>query len=155
MAGYFTHLIKSKNGYKNGVTGVIGVTDNDKCYDINSLPVTPARKHGVIQGVTGVTLDTEKMIIGYTGNTTEKRCNRHGVTENTSISAASSVPVTPVTQLNQKNSPYENDVEYYHHLYNERAAIMEYDGGLSRAEAEQQAHKEIAALKNTGGDHYA
>lgn len=33
-------------------------------------------------------------------------------------------------------------------LFEERAAIMEYDGGLSREEAEQEAEKIIQALKN-------
>lgn len=34
----------------------------------------------------------------------------------------------------------------YQHFYEERAAIAEYDGGLSRKAAEQQAAKEKRAL---------
>lgn len=49
--------------------------------------------------------------------------------------------VTHVTRVTRKNNNTGNDIdtEGEHEAFEERAAIMEYDGGLSRLEAEAQA----------------
>ena len=42
-------------------------------------------------------------------------------------------------------------MQRYKELFEERAAIMEYDGGLSRNEAEQKAKKETISLYEKEG----
>lgn len=37
--------------------------------------------------------------------------------------------------------------EYEQELFEERAAIMEYDGGMTREEAEREAYKDIMGSK--------
>ncbi len=45
----------------------------------------------------------------------------------------------------------ENWPEYWRELYEERAAIMEYDGGLDRVTAEIRAEAVVRELKLLGG----
>lgn len=49
--------------------------------------------------------------------------------------------VTPVTRVTPENSNIETDIdpEEWREAFEERAAIMEYSGGLPRHEAERQA----------------
>lgn len=50
-------------------------------------------------------------------------------------------PVIPVTPLN------DYDDEYWQEMYEERAAIMEYDGGLARDEAERLAKQLVDEMR--------
>ena len=50
-------------------------------------------------------------------------------------------PATPVTPHN------DYDDEYWQEMYEERAAIMEYDGGLSRDEAERLAKQLVDEMR--------
>ncbi len=50
-------------------------------------------------------------------------------------------PATPVTP------PNDHDDEYWQEMYEERAAIMEYDGGLLREEAEQLAKQLVDEMR--------
>ena len=51
--------------------------------------------------------------------------------------------------------PHENDIGWnearWRDAFEERAAILEYDGGFSRSEAERLARIEIEALRKTSG----
>ena len=50
-------------------------------------------------------------------------------------------PATPVTP------PNDHDDEYWQEMYEERAAIIEYDGGLPRDEAEQLAKQHVDEMR--------
>ncbi|MDD2869741.1 hypothetical protein [Neomegalonema sp.] len=50
--------------------------------------------------------------------------------------------VTPVTPVTPQKSEEENEAELQA-LYEERSAIMEYDGGLTRQDAETAAWQEV------------
>ncbi len=52
--------------------------------------------------------------------------------------------VGPLVQPDPPVGPSEED---WTDLYEERAAILEYDGGWSREEAEQRAREEIASMR--------
>ena len=84
-----------------------------------------------------------------------------GVTRNTDTHAAPA-PVLPLASQNAKQSqdnidavtpatpvtPHNNyDDEYWQEMYEERAAIMEYDGGLSRDEAERLAKQLVDEMR--------
>ena len=56
-------------------------------------------------------------------------------------------PATPVTP----NNGYDD--EYWQELYEERAGIIEYDGGLSRAEAERCSHEFVQQRMKEENDH--
>jgi hypothetical protein len=84
-----------------------------------------------------------------------------GVTRNTDTHAALA-PVLPIVSENTKQSqgnveavtpatpvtpPNDHDDEYWEEMFEERAAIMEYDGGLPRSEAEQLAKQLVDEMR--------
>ncbi len=86
-----------------------------------------------------------------------------GVTRNTDTHAAPA-PVLPMASENTKQSqdnigvvtpatpvtPHNDyDDEYWQEMYEERAAIMEYDGGLLRDEAERLAKQQVDEMRRT------
>jgi len=66
------------------------------------------------------------------------------VSENTKQSQGNVDAVTPVTPVTPLN---DYDDEYWQEMYKERAAIMEYDGGLLRDEAEQLAKQLVDEMR--------
>jgi hypothetical protein len=58
------------------------------------------------------------------------------------------VPHVPLVPLENDNGWNEED---WRAAFNERAGILEYDGGLPRSEAERQARVEIAEMRQTHG----
>jgi len=111
---------------KNSVSGVTGVSTAS----ILAFSVTPGKN----EGVSGVSNPSE--------NTTET----HFVTpvtptimEGVTRKPASVKGVTPETLVTPENEYVCNaiDIEALYETFNERAAIAECDGGLSREEAER------------------
>ncbi|WP_234052692.1 MULTISPECIES: hypothetical protein [unclassified Xanthobacter] len=78
----------------------------------------------------------------------------HGVTsrvvEKTILYQQLADLVTPVTLVTPENDD-AGDEARWRDAFEERAAILEYDGGFSRSEAERLARIEIEALRKTSG----
>ena len=53
----------------------------------------------------------------------------------------------PVTIPSTPATPGTPPDEYWQEMYEERAAIMEFDGGVARAEAERLAKEQVDALR--------
>lgn len=64
--------------------------------------------------------------------------------ENTKQSQDNIDAVTPATPVTPHN---DYDDEYWQEMYEERAAIMEYNGGLPRSEAEQLAKQLVDEMR--------
>lgn len=90
-------------------------------------------------GVTGV--------VGVTGNTDTPHtssCVFPPALEKTKQSQGNLDVVTPATPVTPHN---DYDDEYWQEMFEERAAIMEYDGGLPREEAEQLAKELVDEMR--------
>lgn len=125
MAGRFTHLLEGK-----GVTGVTGVTIDDKAGYINDLDVTLPQQNKNSPDVTRVTNAS------YTASTVKEKCNPPSVTEKPRVSAGSSGMVTPITPLHQRKG------EVYFLQYQERIT-HELHFTRNRKQAENLAYQEI------------
>jgi hypothetical protein len=64
-----------------------------------------------------------------------------GKTKQSQGNIAAGTPATPVTP------PNDYDDEYWQEMYEERAAIMEFDSGLPRDEAEQLAKQLVDEMR--------
>ena len=64
--------------------------------------------------------------------------------ENTEQSQGSLDVITPATPVTPHN---DYDDEYWQEMFEERAAIMEYDGGLPRSEAERLAKQLVDEMR--------
>ena len=90
-------------------------------------------------GVTGVA--------GVTGNTATPRAIERVLptapekTKQSQSDIESVTPATPETPLN------DHDDEYWQEMYEERAAIIEYDGGLPRDEADRLAKQLVDEMR--------
>jgi hypothetical protein len=97
---------------------------------------TSIRAKAGVTGVAGVTRNTDThaalapVLLMVSENTKQSQGNVDAVT-----------PATPVTPLN------DYDDEYWQEMYEERAAIMEYDGGLPRDEAERLAKQLVDEMR--------
>lgn len=60
-------------------------------------------------------------------------------------------PSERIEEFFATSPPAEWDAEDWQMAFEERAAILEYDGGFSRSEAERLARIEIEALRKTSG----
>lgn len=80
---------------------------------------------------------TQQQPVDFKGVTRVTRKNTRGLQEK----YLENKDVTRVTRVTRKNNNIESDIdaEGVHEAFEERAAIMEHDGGLSRPEAEAQA----------------
>lgn len=90
-------------------------------------------------GVTGVA--------GVTRNTDTPHASSYvfpPVLEKTKQSQGNLDAVTPATPVTPHN---DYDDEYWQEMYEERAAIMEYDGGLPRDEAERLAKELVDEMR--------
>jgi hypothetical protein len=87
-----------------------------------------------VTGVSGVTSYTSTPCIAENVLPAAPRKVEHFQSHDVSVT-----PETPATP--------DNDDAYWQEMYEERAAIMEYDGGLSRDEAEQQAKQLVDAMR--------
>lgn len=93
-----------------------------------------------VTGVAGVTKNTVILnaVAGVLPFALEK-------TKQSQSIIALATPVTPETPLGGHNA------EYWQEMFEERAAIMEFDGGVPRAEAERMAQMEVDALRRVSG----
>ena len=68
------------------------------------------------------------------------------------VKSEQSQPVTfPATPATPETPCNGHDAAYWQEIYEERAAIMEFDGGLARAEAERLAKDDVDALRGVSG----
>lgn len=89
-----------------------------------------------VTGVAGVT--------SYTDTPHTSSCVFPPALEKTKQSQGNLDVVTPVTPVTPHN---DYDDEYWREMFEERAAIMEYDGGLLRDEAERLAKQLVAEMR--------
>ena len=120
----------------SGVAGVSGVAPPDNTADACAFP-----KIGERNTLCNTTLqnDFQGVCVGVaTKNKAECWIGRN------------ETPATPKTPVQRY------DVEYWQDLYEERAAIMEFEGELPRLEAERLANEWIHTLKkeNDDGQHF-
>jgi hypothetical protein len=61
-------------------------------------------------------------------------------------SATIPIPKTYLQNMIRQNQIRNNNTQYYQKLYQERASILQYDGGYSEGETEVMAREEILAI---------
>jgi hypothetical protein len=131
MRDYFGHL------FSQGVKGVKGVTHPCKPCSAYTERLPPENKTPLSVGVRGQP-DLKNHRLGYP----HKPLNENLSIPSQPNQALGVTPITPGYPL--KNSRFNlEQTEMLMYEFEERAAILEYEGGLSQEEAELRAGKEI------------
>lgn len=133
--------IENNGVTRNGVNIVTRQPDSElqaESLKNNELPKTHLNPVTRVTQNNGLQSSAEQMqVIDSKGVTRVTRKNSFGLQEK----HLENNDVTHVTRVTRKNNNTGNDIdtEGEHEAFEERAAIMEHDGGLSRLEAEAQA----------------